>query len=126
MEGTYLLPYLLWKAGYKVSQKKFRFSRILSNTLSFTCQKDNMEWALRGNRLSVPFQPPRPTDKLENFKGLQFSAGSGSPITLLAKPFMKPQRGEDSNPWYGERSKKRPLKRLRQHSQKPLLWACQM
>jgi hypothetical protein len=67
MEGTHLLLSILWKAGYKVSQRKSRFARILSNTLSFTCHKDNIDWPLRGNRLSVPFWPPRPINRLENF-----------------------------------------------------------
>jgi hypothetical protein len=39
---------------------------------------------------------------------------------------MKLERVENRKPWYGERSKKRPLKKLRGHSQMPLLWACQM
>jgi hypothetical protein len=45
MEGTHLLLSLLWKAGYKVSQRKVRFARILSNTSGFTCHKENVEWA---------------------------------------------------------------------------------
>jgi hypothetical protein len=55
MEGTHLLLSFLWKAGYKVPQRKLRFARILSNTLGFTCHKNNKDWALRGNGLSVPF-----------------------------------------------------------------------
>jgi hypothetical protein len=45
---------------------------------------------------------------------------------------MKPQRGEDKNPWYGEKSKKKKIflkkafKELRGHSQTSLLWACQI
>jgi hypothetical protein len=48
-------------------KRKLRFARTLSNTSGFTCHKDNLDWALRGNRSSVPFQPPRPIDRLENF-----------------------------------------------------------
>jgi hypothetical protein len=32
---------------------------------------------------------------------------------------MNPQKRESGNPWYGERSKKRPLKKLRGHLQMP-------
>jgi hypothetical protein len=48
-------------------ERKLRFARILSNTSGFTCHKDNEDWALRRNRLSTPFQPPRPINRLENF-----------------------------------------------------------
>jgi hypothetical protein len=44
-------------------ERKTRFARILSNTLGFTCHKDDIDWALRGNRPSVPFWPPRPVDR---------------------------------------------------------------
>jgi hypothetical protein len=30
-------------------------------------------------------------------------------------PFIKPQSGENGNPWYREKSKKKPLKKLRGH-----------
>jgi hypothetical protein len=50
----------------RLPERKLRFARILSNTLGFTCHKDNVDWALRGNKLSVPFQP-RPVNRLENF-----------------------------------------------------------
>jgi hypothetical protein len=48
-------------------ERKPRFARILSNISGFTCHKDNTDWSLRGNRPSVPFWPPRPIDRLENF-----------------------------------------------------------
>jgi hypothetical protein len=51
----------------KFPERKPRFAKILSNTLGFTCHKDNVDWALRGNRLSVPFCPPRSVNRLENF-----------------------------------------------------------
>jgi hypothetical protein len=51
----------------KFPERKLRFSRILSNNLGFTCHKNNVDWALSRNRLSVPFWPPRPTNRLENF-----------------------------------------------------------
>jgi hypothetical protein len=51
----------------RFTERNLRFARILSNTSGFTCHKDNIDWALRGNRLSVPFQPPRPINRLENF-----------------------------------------------------------
>jgi hypothetical protein len=41
-------------------ERKLRFGRILSNTSGFTCQKDNIDWVLRGNRPTAPFQTPRP------------------------------------------------------------------
>jgi hypothetical protein len=50
MEGTYLLLSLLCKAGYEFPERKLRFAKILSNTSGFTCHKDNIDWALRGNR----------------------------------------------------------------------------
>jgi hypothetical protein len=48
-------------------KRKLRFSRILSNTSGFTCHKDNVDWALRRNKLSIPFCPPRLINRLENF-----------------------------------------------------------
>jgi hypothetical protein len=61
------------------------------------------------------------TVQIREFLGAAVSAGSGCPITLSwQNPFMKPQRKANRNPWYGERSKKRPLKKLRGHSQTPL------
>jgi hypothetical protein len=48
-------------------ERKFRFAKILSNTSGFTCLKDNVDWTLRENRPSVPFQSPRPINRLENF-----------------------------------------------------------
>jgi hypothetical protein len=39
---------------------------------------------------------------------------------------MNPQRGGKGNLWYRERKKKSTLKKLRGHSQTPLLWACQV
>jgi hypothetical protein len=48
-------------------ERKLRFSRILSNTSGFTCHKNNIDWVLRENRPSGPFQPPRSINRLENF-----------------------------------------------------------
>jgi hypothetical protein len=48
-------------------ERKLRFARILSNTSDFTCHKNSVGWTLRGNRLSVPFWPPRPVNRLEDF-----------------------------------------------------------
>jgi hypothetical protein len=67
MEGTCLLLFLFWTVGYKVSQRKPTFARILSNTSGFTCHKDNIDQALRGNRPSLLFWPPKSIDRLENF-----------------------------------------------------------
>jgi hypothetical protein len=66
MEGISLLLSLLWKAGYKVSQKKAQICQDTVKYQGFTCHKNNVDWALRGNRLSVPFWPPRPVDRLQN------------------------------------------------------------
>jgi hypothetical protein len=66
MEGT---DFLLF-CGRQVimfAKRKPRFARILSNILVFTCHKDNIDWALRGNRSSVPLRPLRPVDRLANF-----------------------------------------------------------
>jgi hypothetical protein len=57
MEGTHLLLSLLLKRGHQVAQKKEGSD--FSNTLGFTCHNDNVDWALRGNRPSVPFWSPR-------------------------------------------------------------------
>jgi hypothetical protein len=67
MEGTCLLLYLLRRQDIKFPKRKLRFARILSNTSVFTCHKNNVDWALRGNRPSVALWPPRPIDRLENF-----------------------------------------------------------
>jgi hypothetical protein len=46
--------------------------------------------------------------------------------SLLGKPFYEAtKRGEWEPMVWGEEQKK-PLKKLRGHSQTPLLWACQM
>jgi hypothetical protein len=41
-KGIHLLLSLLWKTGYKLPERKLRFPRILSNTLGFTCHKNNV------------------------------------------------------------------------------------
>jgi hypothetical protein len=56
------------------------------------------------------------TVQIREFLGAAVSAGSGSPVTLSAKPLYEATKGESRNPLYGERSKKRPLKKLRGHS----------
>jgi hypothetical protein len=66
MEGIHLLFSLLWKTGYKVSQKKAQICQDAIKYLRFHCREDNVDWALRGNRLSIPFWPPRPANRLEN------------------------------------------------------------
>jgi hypothetical protein len=43
------------RQSLRFPERKPRFGRVLSNTLGFACHKDNVDWALRGNRLSVPF-----------------------------------------------------------------------
>jgi hypothetical protein len=58
MEGIHLCLSFSWKAGYKVSQKKDQICQYIVKYLGFH---------LRGNRLSVPFQSPRPINILENF-----------------------------------------------------------
>jgi hypothetical protein len=60
------------KQDIRFPKRKPRFSRILSNTLGFTCHKDNIDWALRGNRLSVPFQPQDPSKNWGISKGFRF------------------------------------------------------
>jgi hypothetical protein len=57
VEGTHFLLSLLWEAGYKISRKRPRLAKTLSNTLAFTCPRGNAGLALRGNRLYVPSQP---------------------------------------------------------------------
>jgi hypothetical protein len=68
VEGTHLLlsPFC-GRQDIRFPERKPRFVKILSNTSGFTCHKDNIHWALRGNRLFFPFQPPRSIDRLENF-----------------------------------------------------------
>jgi hypothetical protein len=58
--------------------KRPRFAKTLSDTSVFTSARGNVDSAFRGNRLSVPSQPPRPTSKLESFGELQVCAESGS------------------------------------------------
>jgi hypothetical protein len=55
------------RQNIRFAERRLIFARILSNTSGFTCHKDNVDWGPRGNRLSAPFQPPRPIDRLENF-----------------------------------------------------------
>jgi hypothetical protein len=67
MEGTHLFLSLLWEAGYKVSQKKAQICQESVKYLGFHLSWGNTGSALRGNKLSVPFQPLRPVSKSENF-----------------------------------------------------------
>jgi hypothetical protein len=94
----------------------------LSNTSACTCHRGNAGLALRENKLSVPFWPLKPTSKSESFWEPWVSAESG-PLTTLSwlHASMKPQRGENGNPWYGEQNKEKHLKKLRGHSQMHLL-----
>jgi hypothetical protein len=48
-------------------ERNLRFARILSNTLGFTYHKENVNWTLRGDGPSVPYQPLRPINRLEDF-----------------------------------------------------------
>jgi hypothetical protein len=69
MEGNHLILSFSRRQDIRFPKTKPRFTRILSNTLGFPYHKDNVDWPLRGNKPSVPFQLPRPTDRLENFYG---------------------------------------------------------
>jgi hypothetical protein len=90
-ELTFFSPFC-GRPTIRFLKRKLRFARILSNTSAFTYHEDNVDSALRENRLSVPFWPPRHIDGLENFYRMQVFARSGSPITLSWQiPFMKPQ-----------------------------------
>jgi hypothetical protein len=60
-------PSFCGKQDIRFPKRKLRFVRVLSNTLDFICHKDNVDWTLRGKRLSVPYQPQRLVDRLENF-----------------------------------------------------------
>jgi recombinational DNA repair protein (RecF pathway) len=97
MERTFFLS-LLWEEGYKVSQKKSQICQTPSNTSAFSCCRDSAVVGPRGNRLSVPFQPPRPVGKSDSFWEPQISSKSGS-LTTPSWPnqSMKPQRGENGN-----------------------------
>jgi hypothetical protein len=67
MEGTCLLFSLLWETRYRVSRKRPKFAKTLSNTSAFTYPRGNTGLALRENRLSVASQPLRSESKLESF-----------------------------------------------------------
>jgi hypothetical protein len=67
--------------------------------LAFTSCSDSKGLAPRGNSLSVPFQPPRPSGQAESFWEPQVSAESGSLTTFSCPdPSMKPQSRENRSP----------------------------
>jgi hypothetical protein len=47
-----------------------RFAKTPSNTLAFTCHRDNTGSTLGENKLSVQFWPPRPIDKSEFLRAM--------------------------------------------------------
>jgi hypothetical protein len=85
VERTCLLLSLSWKAGYKISSKKAQICKIPSNTSGFTCHKDNVEWALRGNRLSAPFQPQDPLTNLRISRCCRFLPDLDPQLLSLGK-----------------------------------------
>jgi hypothetical protein len=112
MEGTCLLLSLLWEAGYKVSRKKAQICQNTVKNLGFHLSQGQCKLGLIGNRLYVPFQPLRPSDKSENLWEPQVSVRSGSLTTpFWPNPSMRPQSGENGSLWYGEGNKRKPLKK---------------
>jgi hypothetical protein len=67
-------------------ERRIRFNRILSNTSGFTCHKDN---CLGRKQAVYSIQTPKTCQQIKEFLGLQVSAGSESPNTLLAKPLYE-------------------------------------
>jgi hypothetical protein len=61
MKGTCLLLSLCGRQDIRFPERRLRFARILSNTLGFISHMYNIDWALRGNRSFVPFQPQDPS-----------------------------------------------------------------
>jgi hypothetical protein len=80
----------------KFPKRKLRFARILSNTSGFTCHKDNVDWALRGNRSFLPFWPPKMCRHIRQFLGAAGFCQIWIPnYSLLAKPLYEAtKRGE--------------------------------
>jgi hypothetical protein len=98
MKGTHLLS-LLWEEGYKVSWKKAQTCQNTVKYFTFHLSQGQHSLGPRGNRLSVPFQPPRLTGKSESFWELQVSAESGSlTAPSCPNPSIKPQVGKNGNP----------------------------
>jgi hypothetical protein len=94
MEETHLFHE---RQDTKFLRKKAQIFQDTINPSAFTCPKGNTGTAPRGNKLSIPIQPPRPTRKSE-FWELQVSAKSGSLTTpTWPNPSMKPQKGENRN-----------------------------
>jgi hypothetical protein len=94
--------------------KSLKFVKTLSNTLAFTCCRDSPGLASRGNRLSVPFQPPRPTSKLGSFEEPQVSGKSGSlTIPSLAKPLYEATKWGEWEPLVWEKEPEKAFREIK-------------
>jgi hypothetical protein len=49
------------RQAIRLSKRKLRFVRILSNALGFSCHKDNVDWVLGGNRHLFYSSPQDPS-----------------------------------------------------------------
>jgi hypothetical protein len=102
MEGTHLLLSLLWKAGYKVSQKKAQIFQETVKYLEFHLSQGQCRLGPERKQAICSIPAPKTHQQIREFLRATVSAESGSPITLSwQNPFMKPQRvggGENRNP----------------------------
>jgi hypothetical protein len=75
--------------------------------LAFTCPKGNADSAPRGNKLSVPFQPPRPAGKTEFLRTTGFCQIWIPNYSLLAKPLYEATKQKEQEPlvWEEEQEK---------------------
>jgi hypothetical protein len=67
----------------------------------------------RGNKLSVPFQPPRPADQSEFLGAAGFCQIWIPNYSLLAKPLCKATKGGKMEPLSLKRGKKKAFRKIK-------------
>jgi hypothetical protein len=113
MEGISFFSPFYGRQDIKFPKRTLRFARILSNTLGFTHQKDNVDWALRGNRPSVPFWPPKPINKLEFLGAAGFCQIWILNYSLLAKPLYEATKEGEWEPMVYRKEQEKAFKEIK-------------
>jgi hypothetical protein len=96
------------RQNIRFPETKLRFARILSNTLGFTCHKDNADWALRGNRSSATFRSPKTCQQMTKFlESTGFCQIWVPNYSLFAKPLFEATKRVEQEPMlWGEEQEK--------------------
>jgi hypothetical protein len=99
MEGTHHLLFLLWKAGYKVSQKKAQIFCDIVKYLRFHLSQGQCRLGPRRKEAICSITGPRTCQQIREFLGaISFCQIWIPNYYLLAKPLYEATKGENGNP----------------------------